>query len=61
MAIVVRLTSADDVSEIVEGLLTAAEAKQTAAPDLATRWRDLAHDIGDALDTLPIPTTNEDP
>ncbi|MFI2033694.1 hypothetical protein ACH470_03180 [Streptomyces bottropensis] len=59
MAIVVRLTSADDVSEIIEGLLTAAEAKQTAAPHLATRWRNLAHNIGDALDTLPTPTTAE--
>ncbi|MBE4783945.1 hypothetical protein [Streptomyces caniscabiei] len=59
MAIVVRLTSPDDVSEIVEGLLTAAEARQTAAPDLANRWRNLAHNIGDALDQLPTPATPE--
>ncbi|MFM9675806.1 hypothetical protein [Streptomyces brasiliscabiei] len=59
MAIVVRLTSADDVSEIVEGLLTAAEVKQTDAPTLANRWRDLAHNIGDALDRLPTPTATE--
>ena len=57
MALVVRLTSADDASEIVAGLLTAAEVKQTDAPALATRWRNLAHDIGDALDRLPTPTT----
>ncbi|MDT0567880.1 hypothetical protein RM704_10430 [Streptomyces sp. DSM 3412] len=53
MAIVVRLTGSDDLGEIIEGLLTAADAKQTDAPALATRWRALAHDIGDALDQLP--------
>ena len=56
MALVVRLTGADDLSEIVEALLTAAEAKETHAPELALRWRWLANDIGDALDALPQPT-----
>ncbi|WP_210534306.1 hypothetical protein [Streptomyces scabiei] len=56
MALVVRLTGPDDLGEIVEALLTAADAKQTEAPDLATRWRALAHDVGDALDQLPQPT-----
>ncbi|MEV1079910.1 hypothetical protein AB0I98_16935 [Streptomyces sp. NPDC050211] len=55
MAIVVRLTGADDLSEIVEALLTAAEAKEPHAPELALRWRWLANDIGDALDALPQP------
>ena len=45
----------DDVSEIVEALLAAAEAKETDAPELAIRWRWRANDIGDALDALPAP------
>ena len=43
------------MSEIVEALLAAAEAKETDAPELAIRWRWLANDIGDALDALPAP------
>lgn len=55
MAIVVRLTGPDDVSEIVDALLTAADARQAHAPELAARWRALAHNVGDALDALPTP------
>lgn len=55
MAVMIRLTGPDDLSEIVEALLTAADVKQHTAPALATRWRDLAHDVGDALDQLPPP------
>lgn len=35
----------------------AAAARETTALDIATRWRELAHQIGDALDELPPPTT----
>ncbi|MFM9602717.1 hypothetical protein [Streptomyces turgidiscabies] len=44
-----------DATEIVEALLVAAQAREDTAPDLATRWRNLAHDIGDGLDALPPP------
>ncbi|MEH0428808.1 hypothetical protein QBB34_21235 [Streptomyces stelliscabiei] len=56
MALVVRLESTDDLAEIVEALLTAAEAKEADAPALTERWRTLAHNFGDALDALPQPT-----
>jgi len=56
MALLLRLASPDDLGEIVEGLLAAADAKQTEAPALATRWREIAHSIGDSLDLLPKPT-----
>lgn len=56
MAIVVRLTSPDDLGEIVEALLAAADTRVTYAPAQAERWRTLAHDFGDALDALPQPT-----
>lgn len=55
MAIVVRLAAADDLSEIVDALLTAADTREGHAPELAARWRALAHDVGDALDHLPTP------
>lgn len=54
------LPSADDGAEIVEALLTAAATREASAPGQAARWRDLAHALGDALDTLPEPTTTED-
>ncbi|MCL6734414.1 hypothetical protein [Streptomyces neyagawaensis] len=53
MALLVRLASTDDLSEIVEALLTAADTRDTHAPDQAQRWRTLANDFGDALDALP--------
>ncbi|MGW4883388.1 hypothetical protein [Streptomyces murinus] len=43
------------MSEIVDALLTAADARGAHAPELAARWRTLAHDVGDALDQLPSP------
>jgi hypothetical protein len=55
MALLVRLSSPDDLSEIVEALITAADTKDTEAPVLAARWREIAHDIGDSLDLLPKP------
>ncbi|MFE2045707.1 hypothetical protein ACFXAZ_33290 [Streptomyces sp. NPDC059477] len=54
MALLVRLASTDDLSEIVEALLTAADAKEPTVPTLAARWRTLARDVGDALDSLPV-------
>lgn len=58
--IALRLPGPDEAAEIVEALLVAADAVADHAPDLADRRRELAHDIGDALDTLPAPTTRED-
>ncbi|MFZ3569454.1 hypothetical protein ACNYS0_21110 [Streptomyces sp. BH034] len=56
MAAVLRFPGGtDDVAELVEALLTAADVKETKAPELALRWRWLADDIGDALDQLPTP------
>lgn len=45
-----------DASEIVEALLVAASVREDRAPELATRWRQIADDIGDALEQLPPPT-----
>ncbi|MGI5196544.1 hypothetical protein ACQEVY_23330 [Streptomyces sp. CA-288835] len=54
MAAYLRLPGGtDDISEIVEALLTAADAKEPHAPELAHRWRTLANDARDALDRLP--------
>lgn len=47
----------DDAGELVEALLAAADTRDQHAPAQAARWRQLAHDIGDALDQLPTPTT----
>ncbi|MFD9952449.1 hypothetical protein [[Kitasatospora] papulosa] len=58
MAAVLRLPRGTaDAAEIVEGLLVAAAARETTAPGLAGRWREIAHQIGDALDELPPPPT----
>ncbi|MFE0727910.1 hypothetical protein ACFW2X_06600 [Streptomyces antibioticus] len=57
MAVLLRLPrGTDDLAEIIEALLTAADTKQADAPQLAERWRELAHSIGDGLDLLPRPT-----
>ncbi|MGW4950634.1 hypothetical protein [Streptomyces parvulus] len=54
MAVLLRLPGGtDDASEIVDALLTAADACEGRAPELAARRRQLAHDVGDALDQLP--------
>ncbi|MBQ0827666.1 hypothetical protein [Streptomyces tagetis] len=56
MAALLRLPGgAGDASELVEALLVAAQAREATAPDLAARWRRIAHDISDALDALPAP------
>ncbi|ELP71014.1 hypothetical protein PV735_05465 [Streptomyces turgidiscabies] len=44
-----------DATELVEALFVAAQAREDTAPELATRWRHLAHTIGDALNALPPP------
>ncbi|GGJ81824.1 hypothetical protein GCM10011583_11580 [Streptomyces camponoticapitis] len=49
-----------DASEIVEALLVAAQARENTAPELSTRWRLIADQIGDALDQLPAPTTPQE-
>lgn len=61
MAALLRLPGGTrDASEIVEALLVAASVRDTTAPDLAARWRQIADDIGDALDQLPPPTTSQE-
>lgn len=61
MAAVLRLPGgARDASEIVEALLVAAQARDTTAPTLSARWRQIADDIGDALDQLPIPISTQE-
>ncbi|MEU7962394.1 hypothetical protein AB0D09_02825 [Streptomyces sp. NPDC049097] len=45
----------DDAGELVEALLIAADMRDQHAPEQAARWRQLADDIGDALDQLPKP------
>lgn len=49
------IPAADDVAELVEALLVAADTADARAPAQAARWRGLAHDLGDALDNLPRP------
>ncbi|TXS35140.1 hypothetical protein EAO77_37710 [Streptomyces sp. t39] len=41
--------------DLVDALLAAADARERRAPRQAARWRDLADQLGDALDTLPTP------
>lgn len=54
MAAILRFPGGtNEVAEIVEALLVAADAKEKQAPELALRWRWLADDLGDALDQLP--------
>ncbi|GHA28861.1 hypothetical protein GCM10010372_30920 [Streptomyces tauricus] len=56
MAALLKLSGGTrDASELIEALLVAAGAREKTAPELATRWRQLADDIGDALDALPPP------
>lgn len=50
----------DDCGELVDALLAAADACDRHAPALAARRRALAHELGDALDSLPRPTPRED-
>lgn len=60
MATMLRLPGgAADAVDLVDALLAAADARDRHAPRQAARWRELAHDIGDALDTLPAPSTPE--
>lgn len=60
MALTVTGLAADDVAECVEALLVAAEACEPTAPELATRRRLLADQLGDALDSLPPVPPRED-
>lgn len=55
--IVIRGLTADDVAEVIESLITAADAVDSRAPGLAAQRRHLANQIGDALDQLPAPRT----
>ena len=50
-----RLPGADEVAELVDALLAAADACQPHAPELARKRRALADQLGDALDNLPRP------
>ncbi|MFC9429293.1 hypothetical protein [Streptomyces sp. NPDC056987] len=56
MAALLRLPGGpDDVAELVEALLVAADARP--GTPISARWRRLADEFGDALDHLPTPTT----
>ncbi|MFI7394051.1 hypothetical protein [Streptomyces tendae] len=56
MAVLLRLPGGtDDVAEIIDALLSTADGCADRAPALAARRRQLAHDMGDALDQLPAP------
>lgn len=50
-----HLPAADDVAELVDALLAAADACELRAPLLAQKRRSLADQLGDALDQLPQP------
>lgn len=53
MVMTLRGLSADDLAEVVECLILGADAVADSAPPLALCRRDLAHEIGDALDAIP--------
>ncbi|MCX5601576.1 hypothetical protein OOK29_25840 [Streptomyces phaeochromogenes] len=55
MAAYLRVSSVGDLTEIVDGLLAAADSHKAKAPGQAARWRELADSLGDALDRLPAP------
>lgn len=62
------LPGPDDLAEVIDSLLTAADACEPRAPRLAVKRRELAEAIGDAMDQLPaathLPTTtgeNDEP
>lgn len=59
MAIHLTGLNCDDVAEVVECLLLGAEQAAGHAPQIAARRRSLADRLGDALDLLPAPTTEE--
>lgn len=60
MATMLRLPGGSaDAVDLVDALLAAADARGRRCPRQAARWRELAHEIGDALDTLPTPRAQE--
>jgi hypothetical protein len=60
MATMLRLPGGSaDVVDLVDALLAAADARERRAPRQAARWRELAHQLGDALDTLPTSRAQE--
>lgn len=58
--IALRLQGPDDVAELIEALVLAADACEDQAPALAARRRAFADALGDGLDALPSPTLRED-
>ncbi|MET7746784.1 hypothetical protein [Streptomyces sp. NPDC005385] len=56
MAAQLLMPSADDVAQVVSGLLTAADFHEDHDPTQAAKWRRLADQIGDALGRLPAPS-----
>ncbi|MEU2111854.1 hypothetical protein [Streptomyces sp. NPDC019507] len=59
MAVHLTGLTCDDVAEVVECLLLGAKDAATHAPELADRRQNLADRLGDALDLLPPPTTEQ--
>jgi len=55
-----HLPGPDDLAEVVDSLLDAADACEGHAPHLAAKRRALAEVIGDALDLIPPPTGTDD-
>ncbi|MFI1472077.1 hypothetical protein [Streptomyces wuyuanensis] len=60
MAVHLTGLTCDDVAEVVDSLLDAADACEPHAPRLAEKRRCLAEQLGDALDVLPKPTDQEE-
>jgi len=54
----VRVVFADptDAARCVDALLEQATATEQDRPSLARRYRTIADQLGDALDTLPVPS-----
>lgn len=50
-----------DAPRIVDALRTAADTESTARPFVARRYRLLADQLGDAIDSSALPTWTTDP
>ena len=53
----VAFNGIEDVAQLIDGLLEAADRWDTERPMLARRYRTLADRVGDELDKLPNPSS----